>query len=57
MAILQIFFYFANLFIVKRHLPTRFQPGQGAMVYYWISIIIVTLMGILGALGRMGLVG
>jgi len=57
MAILQIFFYFANLFIVKRHLPARFQPGGGAMVYYWISIVVVTLMGVLGALGRMGLVG
>ncbi|MFP4067936.1 MAG: Nramp family divalent metal transporter [Spirochaetaceae bacterium] len=57
MSILQIFFYFANYFIVQRHLPARFQPRLGARVYYWVSIVIVVLFGVVGALGRLGLVG
>ncbi|MFO8063961.1 MAG: divalent metal cation transporter, partial [Spirochaetia bacterium] len=57
MSILQIFFYFANYFIVRRHLPKRFQPGSKARAYYWVSIIIVVLFGVVGALGRLGLVG
>lgn len=57
MSILQIFFYFANYFIVRRHLPKRFQPGSKARAYYWVSIVIVVLFGIVGALGRLGLVG
>lgn len=57
MSILQIFFYFANYFIVRRHLPERFQPGRHARAYYWVSIVIVMLFGVVGALGRLGLVG
>ncbi len=57
MSILQIFFYFANYFIVRRHLPRRFQPGRRARAYYWVSIVIVVLFGAVGALGRLGLVG
>jgi Mn2+/Fe2+ NRAMP family transporter len=57
MSILQIFFYFANYFIVRRHLPKRFQPGRRARAYYWVSIVIVVLFGAVGALGRLGLVG
>jgi Mn2+/Fe2+ NRAMP family transporter len=57
MSILQIFFYFANYFIVRRHLPKRFQPGRRTRAYYWVSIVIVVLFGAVGALGRLGLVG
>ena len=57
MSILQIFFYFANYFIVRRHLAKRFQPGAKARAYYWVSIVIVVLFGVVGALGRLGLVG
>ena len=57
MSILQIFFYFANYFIVRRHLPKRFQPRSGARIYYWISIVFVVAFGVVGALGRLGLMG
>ena len=57
MSILQIFFYFANYFIVRRHLPARFQPKTSARVYYWIAIVLVVAFGVVGALGRLGLVG
>ncbi|MCF7937662.1 MAG: Nramp family divalent metal transporter [Spirochaetales bacterium] len=57
MSILQIFFYFANYFIVKKHLPQRFQPRIGGKIYLFVSIGIVVFFGIIGAMGRLGLVG
>lgn len=43
--------------IVRRHLPRRFQPGSAARAYYYVGIAIVVLFGVVGALGRLGLVG
>ncbi|MFB6114605.1 MAG: Nramp family divalent metal transporter [Halodesulfurarchaeum sp.] len=57
MAILQVFFYIANYFIVRKHLPEAFQPSTGQRVYYFITIAMVVLFGIMGAMGRLGLVG
>lgn len=57
MAILQIFFYFANYYVVRKHLPDPFQPTRTQKVYYAVSIALVILFGIMGAMGRLGLVG
>jgi Mn2+/Fe2+ NRAMP family transporter len=57
MAILQVFFYVANYYIVREHLPAPFQPTTGQQVYYAITIVLVIGFGIMGAMGRLGLVG
>lgn len=57
MAILQIFFYFANYYVVRKHLPEAFQPTRTQTVYYAVSIGLVIVFGIMGAMGRLGLVG
>ena len=57
MAILQVFFYFANYYIVKLHLPEAFQPTARQKVYYAVTMGLVVVFGIMGAMGRLGLVG
>jgi len=57
MAILQVFFYFANYYIVREHLPAAFQPDRRRKLYYAISMALVAGFGIMGGLGRLGLVG
>ncbi|MFB6266387.1 MAG: Nramp family divalent metal transporter [Halodesulfurarchaeum sp.] len=57
MAILQVFFYFANYYIVREHLPEPFQPTAGQKAYYAVTMALVVLFGIMGAMGRLGLVG
>jgi Mn2+/Fe2+ NRAMP family transporter len=57
MAILQIFFYFANYYVVREHLPDPFQPSRRQKVYYTVSIALVVIFGVMGAMGRLGLVG
>ncbi|MFB6153139.1 MAG: Nramp family divalent metal transporter [Halodesulfurarchaeum sp.] len=57
MAILQVFFYFANYYIVRRHLPEPFQPTTAQKIYYAVTMGLVVIFGIMGAMGRVGLVG
>ncbi len=57
MAILQVFFYFANYYIVREHLPASFQPGTARKVYYAVTMVLVAGFGIMGGLSRLGLVG
>lgn len=57
MAILQVFFYIANYYIVREHLPEPFQPTTWQHVYYVVTIVLVIGFGIMGAMGRLGLVG
>lgn len=57
MAILQVFFYIANYYIVREHLPAAFQPSDWQRVYYAITIVLVIGFGVMGAMGRLGLVG
>ncbi|MFW5919863.1 MAG: Nramp family divalent metal transporter [Halanaeroarchaeum sp.] len=57
MAILQVFFYFANYYIVRKDLPEPFQPTSTQKIYYAVSIGLVVVFGIMGAMGRLGLVG
>mgnify|MGYP006288301263 CR=1 FL=1 len=57
MAILQVFFYIANYYIVREHLPDPFQPTTLQRAYYAITIVLVVAFGVMGAMGRLGLVG
>lgn len=57
MAILQVFFYFANYYIVRKHLPAAFQPDRAHKVYYIATMVLVAGFGVMGGLSRLGLVG
>ncbi|MFW5921705.1 MAG: Nramp family divalent metal transporter [Halodesulfurarchaeum sp.] len=57
MAILQVFFYFANYYIVREHLPEPFQPDRVHNVYYAVTMLLVAGFGLMGGLSRLGLVG
>lgn len=57
MAILQVFFYFANYYIVREHLPEPFQPDSAHKVYYAVTMLLVAGFGLMGGLSRLGLVG
>ncbi|MBS3761607.1 Nramp family divalent metal transporter [Halodesulfurarchaeum sp.] len=57
MAILQVFFYFANYYIVRKHLPAAFQPDRVHTVYYIATMVLVAGFGVMGGLSRLGLVG
>lgn len=56
-ASLQFFYYLANYYIVREHLPARFRPGTGAKIYYAIATVLVFAFGLLGAAARLGFVG
>lgn len=57
MAILQVFFYVANYYIVREHLPAAFQPDHRQNAYYAVTIVLVAIFGVMGAMSRLGLVG
>ncbi|MFW5900206.1 MAG: Nramp family divalent metal transporter [Halodesulfurarchaeum sp.] len=57
MAILQVFFYFANYYIVRKHLPEAFQPDRAHTAYYLVTMVLVGAFGVMGGLSRLGLVG
>ena len=57
MAILQVFFYFANYYIVRKHLPEAFQPDRAHTAYYLVTMVLVAAFGVMGGLSRLGLVG
>ena len=57
MAILQVFFYIANYYIVREHLPAAFQPSSAKQLYYAVTILLVIGFGIMGGMARLGLVG
>ncbi|MDR5655578.1 Nramp family divalent metal transporter [Halodesulfurarchaeum sp. HSR-GB] len=57
MAILQVFFYFANYYIVRKHLPEAFQPDRAHTIYYAVTMLLVLGFGIMGGMSRLGLVG
>ena len=54
---LQFFYYLANYYIVREHLPARFQPGTGAKLYYAVATVLVFAFGLLGAAAELGFVG
>ncbi len=57
MAVVQVFFYGANFYLVRTELPEFAQPSRTAILYYGASILIVLIFGIMGAVGKLGLVG
>ncbi|MFB6110717.1 MAG: Nramp family divalent metal transporter [Halodesulfurarchaeum sp.] len=57
MAILQVFFYLANYYVVREHLPEAYQPSSAKRVYYAITILLVIGFGLMGGLSKLGLVG
>ena len=56
-SIFQFFYYIANYYIVREHLPAKFQPGSGAKAYYAVATLLVIVFGLLGAGAQLGLVG
>ncbi|MFW5965675.1 MAG: Nramp family divalent metal transporter [Halodesulfurarchaeum sp.] len=56
MAILQVFFYFANYYIVRTELPEFFQPSRTKLIYYAVSMGLVVVFGIMGAMARLGVI-
>jgi len=56
-AIFQVFFYIANYYIVRKHLPKELQPSEARKVYYFSTVVLVAILGFLGALNNFGLVG
>ncbi|OKY77274.1 MAG: Mn2+ and Fe2+ transporter of the NRAMP family [Candidatus Methanohalarchaeum thermophilum] len=57
MAIFGPFFYFANYYIVKKHLPKKFHPTKKRTTFYITCMIITIFFGIIGAIGKLGLLG
>lgn len=57
MAILGPFFYFANYYIVKKHLPEKFHPSKKRMAFYVVCMFITVVFGVMGGLGKLGLLG
>src|SRR5699024_6300259 len=56
-SVFQFFYYVANYYIVRKHLPERFQPGTGAKAYYALATLLVIAFGLLGAAARLGFIG
>ncbi|WP_266082035.1 Nramp family divalent metal transporter [Haladaptatus caseinilyticus] len=56
-AVFQFFYYIANYYIVRKHLPEPFQPGTAATSYYAIATLLVFVFGLLGAAARLGIIG
>lgn len=56
-AVFQVFFYVANYYIVNKHLPEALQPSRRRTMYYAVSMVVVFLFGVLGAINEFGIVG
>lgn len=54
MAVLQVFFFIANYYIVRTHLSDELQPGTALRYYYLLSIGCVMFFGCMGAIGKLG---
>ncbi len=55
MAVVEVFFYPANWYVVEKHLPEPFRPSTTWKVYYVITIGIVVLFGAMGAAAELGI--
>ncbi|MEY7848066.1 Nramp family divalent metal transporter [Natrarchaeobius sp. A-rgal3] len=56
LAITEILFYPANWYVVRAHLPERFQPSRRWVAYYAISLVVVLVFGLMGAAHEFGYV-
>ncbi len=53
MAVLQIFFFAANYYIVRTRLPKLMKPGPVTDRLYLLSLALVVLFGCMGAIGKL----
>lgn len=56
-AMVEVFFYPANWYIVEKNLPEAFRPSTKWKVYYVITIVLVFVFGIMGALETFDVIG
>lgn len=53
LALTEILFYPANWYVVKKNLPEPFHPSRTWIAYYVVSLLLVLLFGIMGAIIRL----
>ena len=56
LAVTEILFYPANWYVVTKNLPEAFHPSSRWVAYYAISLVVVILFGIMGAIAELDLV-
>ncbi|PSQ22860.1 NRAMP family Mn2+/Fe2+ transporter [Halobacteriales archaeon QS_8_65_32] len=56
-AVVEVFYYPANWYIVERDLPDPLRPSAGWRAYYAVSILLVVLFGLAAAASELGLLG
>lgn len=56
LAVVEVFFYPANWYVVENNLPERFTPSTKWHAYYVISLLFVIAFGIMGAAVRLGFI-
>ncbi|WP_394295574.1 Nramp family divalent metal transporter [Natrialba hulunbeirensis] len=54
LAVTEILFYPANWYVVKKNLPEQFQPSRTWVIYYVVSLVAVTIFGLMGAAHEFG---
>lgn len=53
LAVTELLFYPANWYVVRENLPERFQPSRRWVAYYVVSLVLVAIFGVLGAIIRL----
>lgn len=56
LAVVEVFFYPANWYVVEHNLPERFTPSRKWHIYYVVSLIFVIIFGIMGAATQLGFI-
>ena len=56
LAVVEVFFYPANWYVVERNLPDRFRPSRRWQAYYAISLVFVLVFGGMGAATQLGVI-
>ncbi len=57
LAMVEVFFYPANWYVVEKNLPEPFRPSTKWKVYYVVAILLVIVFGIMGALETFDVIG
>lgn len=57
LAMVEVFFYPANWYVVEKNLPEQFRPSTRWKVYYLVTILVVVLFGVMGALETFDVIG
>jgi len=56
LAVVEVFFYPANWYVVEKNLPEPFRPSRVWHVYYAGSLVLVIAFGLMGAAVRLGFI-